>query len=120
MELGHIRDNQVYLDAWLENRFRELWDTHVTDTRFKPSLANPFWHLKGRKPEEQFWFLQLHRPIQLTGSQSPKSLKQLRENVAYAHLTPALWSLLTDETARSTLRQTLLDRIRTGQQPPTP
>ncbi|RYZ84835.1 MAG: hypothetical protein EOP04_17200, partial [Proteobacteria bacterium] len=103
---GHITDNKIYLDEWLENRFQELWKALVTDTRFKPNIANPIWHLQGADPSRQFWHLQLRAPMQLTGSQSPKSLKQLRAHVEYAYFDQPLWGIcLASDDERASLKQ---------------
>jgi putative restriction endonuclease len=109
IEDGSIQDNRIIITAELLAAFQSNCRDLSVSGRFKANnFALPFYHLKG----DGFWSLMPHqgRELLLTSSGSPRSLRHLRETVAYASLDTSLWLLLQDATTRQVFRDVLLDR----------
>ncbi|WP_167855643.1 HNH endonuclease [Hymenobacter fodinae] len=109
IEEGSIQDNCIYITPELLAAFRSLCRDLSTSALFRANdFFLPFYHLTG----DGFWHLRTLPGMELllTASRSVKSLRSLRDTVAYAYLDAELWALLQEPMAREELRQALMRR----------
>ncbi len=113
VEDGKITENNVLLNADLEEKFKTLWKEYVDSYEemphdhvaeelfggekktypFKCNIANPFYHLSG----EPFWTLKKSANWRQRASWS---VAALRSDYEYAVLDDELFALMTDNTSR--------------------
>jgi putative restriction endonuclease len=107
IERGHIVDNEIILSVELVAAFREYWRVlPLPPGNWLERIWNPFRYLL----QDGFWQL-VKNGVALSGKEvgQPNSVNDLRRRVDYAQFDPELWQLIIDSTARTVLRQHLLD-----------
>jgi len=113
VEEGIIKENKVFLNADLEEKFKSLWKEYVDSDEeiphdhvaeelfggekkaypFKCNIANPFYHLSG----EPFWTLKKSTNWH---QRTSWSVATLQSDYEYAVLDDELFALMTDITSR--------------------
>jgi len=106
IESNQINTNKIFITPELVAAFKDNFCNLVTDNRFQPNFALPFYHLKS----DGFWHLQLlpGRELLLTSSGSIRSFSALRETVAYAFLSEDVYQILQIEQNRIQAKYILL------------
>ncbi|MCB0482494.1 MAG: HNH endonuclease [Flavobacteriales bacterium] len=109
IELGEIRDNQIFITADLVGLFRGYWNKIVTSTH-SPNFALPFYHLKNES--SGIWKLNVKVGFEraLTSSNSIKSLMLLEELCNYASLREDIYHSAHDPILRDEMRTLILEK----------
>ena len=105
IEADVFRNNQFYINEWLEGRYGLLMQKYVKDSQFgdKTGIEKPFWHLET----DGFWHLN-YQGERLTKSHTP-SKAWLKENVEFASFDESLWILLQNRVWRMQLRDYIVE-----------
>jgi putative restriction endonuclease len=111
IEAGKVRDNRVEIEDDLVTSFLRIWPKLVDEPTFHASFFMPFFHMQS----EGFW-----RLVPMPGNEEAYnemlrrndagSLKQLRNNAAFALIDEELIMLLLQPDKREILRTALLDK----------
>ena len=106
IENGDIISNRIAISPELVLSFKDIWSKLVT-TSHSPNFALPFFHMKS----EPFWRLVTLNGaiIPVTSSNSIKSLKSLRESLAFAEMDGLLFSFLKEPISREVIKMELLN-----------
>ncbi len=102
----HITKNEIYLTDELVATFLENWDILPKPPgNWRRKIWIPFRYLMGNK----FWKL-VKNGVELSAKEveEPNSVNDMRRRADYAVFAPDLWELLQDSTARTILKQHLL------------
>lgn len=102
---GKIQSNKIYISPELILCFKELW-FKLVKTPHRLNFALPFYHMQS----ESFWKL-ICKPgyhIELTTSNSIKSLSSLDNSLLYAELDIDLFNLMSNAITNELLRLELL------------
>ena len=106
IDRGHISENKIYLTDELVATFLENWDVlPKPQGTWRRKIWIPFRYLMGNK----FWKL-VKNGVELSAKEvdEPNSVNDMRRRADYAVFAPDLWELLHDSTARTILKQHLL------------
>ncbi len=106
IERSEINSNLITVSPELVLEFKDLWSKLV----ITPHLANfalPFFHMKS----EPFWKLVSKRGMDfpITSSNSIRSLRGLKEALAYAEMSKDIFTLMSDPIYREVIRQEMLE-----------
>lgn len=106
-ETGLLPENRIYYNQQLLERFRNLFQI-VQQPRDFCHPYFPFYHLC----KEQFWHLQpiVGKEAVLGALSTIRGPSQLNDNINYAFLDDALFSLINNKTSREILRQALVTK----------
>ncbi|MCT7957188.1 HNH endonuclease [Laspinema palackyanum] len=107
IERGHIRKNQIVLDAELVAAFLKLWGQLAT-TDHRSDIGLPFFHLQG----DGFWHYQPKPGYEALVQSKAKirSVGAIRELVECAFLDDELFHLLRHPVTRAHLAQVLINK----------
>jgi len=102
-----ITKNQIYLTDELIEIFRLAW-SYLGSELHHPDISRPFFHLRGDK----FWHLVPNRGFRkvITAKIKLKTFYEVMQAVKYAYLDDALFELLQDPVARTSLTTILVHR----------
>jgi putative restriction endonuclease len=105
---GDLIENRIDISSDLVLKFRGIWD-QLVKTQHVPTFAVPFFHLQNEKGG--WWQLVtfLGKRVWLTNGKSIKSFNALVEAVAYAKLSPTLYSIMIDPVKREVLKKEILE-----------
>lgn len=106
IERFEITSNLITVSPKLVLEFKDLWSKLVT-TQHTANFALPFFHMKS----EPFWKLVSKRGMDfpITSSNSIKSLRGLKEALAYAEMSKDLFALMRSPIYREVIRQEMLE-----------
>lgn len=98
-----IKNNQIILNNWLEQRYDTLMRCYTQHSNFSRTtpINNPFWHLES----DGFWHLTFRRK-QIWGI--TPSTKWLKENISYASFDDELWNMLQNDLLRKQLGEEII------------
>jgi putative restriction endonuclease len=105
---GEILNNRIAITSELILEFRSIWSKLVISSYYKPNFSFPFYHM-GTEP---FWELVTYpgMTIPTTSSNSIRSLKALKESVAFAELDPQVFALMLDPIQLAVMEKALLEQ----------
>jgi len=103
-----IRSNRIAITEELVLEFKSIWSKLVVSSYYQPNFAFPFFHMKT----EPFWELITYpgMTIPLTSSNSIRSLKALKDSVAFAELDSLVFSQILDPVQLAVMEEALLDQ----------
>ena len=104
---GDLQTNRIEISPELVLEFKDIWSKIVV-TEHTCNFALPFFHMQS----EPFWSLVsfIGKNIPITSSGSIKSMKGLRESVAYAEINKDLFELCMNPINRAVLIDSLLEQ----------
>ena len=102
-----IAKNQIYLSDELIQMFRLAWG-YLGSELHHPDISRPFFHLRGDK----FWHLVPNSGFRkvITAKIKLKTFHDVMQAVKYAYFDDALFELLQDPVARTSLTTILVHR----------
>ena len=105
IEADIFRNNQFFINDWLEGRYNMLMSHYAKDSQFddKTSIEKPFWHLES----DGFWHLN-YQGERLNKSHTP-SKAWLKDNVDFAYFDESLWILLQNKVWRTKMRDYIIE-----------
>ncbi|WP_107040235.1 HNH endonuclease [Brumimicrobium mesophilum] len=106
VEKGDIISNRIVISPELVLSFKSIW-SKIVFTNHSPNFSLPFFHMKS----EPFWrLISLNgATIPVTSSNSIKSLRSLKDALAFAEMDKALFSFLLNPISREVIKTELLD-----------
>jgi putative restriction endonuclease len=107
IEIGRIKQNQIYLREELIDTFMEVWNYLGSEIHI-PDISRPFFHLRGDK----FWH---HIPNPgfrkiVTSKIKLKTFGEVKEAIKYAYIDDALFEMLQDLKTRESLKTILVQK----------
>jgi len=110
IDKGIITKNQITPSAELAQEFKEMWDKYIpNDSHYTAAVWTPFWHMKN----EPFWHFKCKKEnFKIDSLAEPgqtAKISDIRANVDWVFLDPALFIVLLNKNCRMFLCGALVD-----------